>query len=68
MSELIYGMTPERYTEVQSGASDTLSEEEVDKGWRFCDDCDGLLMNLNDDMLCCRVVERDPSPFDENLF
>lgn len=52
----LYGMTEKRYIEIDSGESDSLTEEEVKAGWFFCEDCDGLLANRNDKWLCCQIT------------
>ena len=45
-------MTVDRYEEIQIGQSDNLTQEEVDAGWYFCNDCDGLLVNKEDLHIC----------------
>jgi len=46
-------MTSERYREIWD--SGRLTKEEVDLGYRFCDECDGLLYNINDGWTCCKL-------------
>ena len=41
--------------------TETLTKEEIDKGWRFCCDWDGMLININDkgnggEADCCSCV------------
>jgi len=51
-------MTDERYKELQSGESDRLTSDELNEGWRFCNDCDGLLINKNtQDCPCVKGVD-----------
>lgn len=40
-------MTKERLKELECGDSDKLTPKEVKNGWRFCNDCDGLVININ---------------------
>ncbi len=46
-------MSPERYEELYNGDSDKLTIEEINSGWRFCNDCDGLLININTEPCAC---------------
>lgn len=49
-------MTPERYRELNSAASGTLTAEEMRAGWHFCPDWDFLLINPSEpegESCCC---------------
>lgn len=55
----LYGMSVDRYNDLQVGQADQLTKEEIEAGWSFCSDCDGMLFNLNDDMECCKIEKRN---------
>lgn len=40
-------MEVNRYKKLQTGKEDNLTDKELKEGWRFCNDCDGLLININ---------------------
>lgn len=42
-------MTPERYKELTHKPWPKLSQKEIDEGWCFCWEWDGLLINKNVD-------------------
>ena len=55
-------MTEERYKEIWD--SGFLTPDEVLEGYRFCDDCDGLLYNINDNNTCCKLRDGIIKPED----
>tara|TARA_R100001086_G_scaffold248826_1_gene186692 strand:- start:279 stop:443 length:165 start_codon:yes stop_codon:yes gene_type:complete len=40
-------MNKEREIELRTGKCDELTRQEVKDGYRFCNDCDGMLININ---------------------
>ena len=51
-------MTDERYNELMSNEDLKLTPDEVNEGWFFCQDCDGLLTN---ELKCCLNAKLDDS-------
>lgn len=53
-------MNKDRRFELDSGESDSLTKLELEQGWRWCDDCDGLLINMNEKPLhFCFMTEEE---------
>ncbi len=49
-----YGMSDERYQALMLDMESKLTEEEINLGWHWCFEFDGLLVNANDpDMKKC---------------
>lgn len=62
----VLSMTHERWVELMENDTIRLTPEEIEEGWHFCWDWDGLLIHPGDDEfeLChCRGAqdERDPA-------
>lgn len=48
------GMSEERYKELMSSFDGELTDKEIDDGWHFCNDWDGLLIHTtHDEMQGC---------------
>jgi hypothetical protein len=53
-------MTKERYKELNNSTQGSLTTKEVNEGWHWCDEWDGLLVGPGmSEMNCCSCFEDD---------
>ena len=60
------GMSLSRWRELMNDDAKMLSSDEKDKGWHFCNDWDGLLINAGDDQeggACFCFTEEEKAKF-----
>lgn len=58
-------MTTERWQHLMSNDNENLRQDEVDEGWHFCWEFDGLLRNNNEVTFQCTCFSQKASISDE---
>ncbi len=54
-------MTNDRYFQLMNDLNERLTQQEIEEGWHFCPDWDGLLIHeSHPEFECCTCNGKDP--------